>query len=91
MTRSKLLEQVKLIADGKTAFAKNGASTALILADGAGKLQTADASTGTFVDYADLVDGNNNVDISGAKAYLKVITSSSAVVALGDCYTDPVA
>ena len=38
---------------------------------------------GTFADYADLVDGDNNIDISGAKAYLKVITSTSAVVALG--------
>ena len=89
MTRSKLFDQVDLIDDCTTAFAKGTAESIVIKANGAGKLQTADASTGTFADYADLVDGKNNIDISGAKAYLKVITSTSARGVLGDFAVDP--
>jgi hypothetical protein len=89
MTRSKLLEQIKVVADGKTAFAKGSAGTAVIVADGAGKLQTCDTSSGTYADYADLADGVNNINIDGANAYLKVITSTSAVVVLGDFAVDP--
>lgn len=89
MTRSKLLEQIKVVADGKTAFAKDSAATIVVVADGAGKLQTSDASAGTYTDYATLADGVNNIDVSGANAYLKVITSTSAFAVLGDFASDP--
>lgn len=89
MTRSKLLEQIKVVADGKTAFAKGSAATIVVVADGAGKLQTSDASAGTYTDYATLADGVNNIDVSGANAYLKVITSDAAVAVLGDFASDP--
>ena len=89
MTRSKLLEQIKVVADGKTAFAKGSAATIVVVADGAGKLQTSDASAGTYTDYATLADGVSNIDVSGANAYLKVITSTSAVAVLGDFASDP--
>jgi accessory colonization factor AcfC len=89
MTRSKLLEQIKVVADGTTAFAKGSAGTAVVVADGAGKLQTCDTSSGTFEDYATLADGVNNVILDGAKEYLKVITSTGAVVVLGDFAVDP--
>lgn len=89
MTRSKILEQIKIVADAKTAFAKGSAENIVIEADGAGKLQTCDTSSGTYADYATLADGTNNVNIAGAKAYLKVITSTSAVAVLGDFAEDP--
>lgn len=89
MTRSKIAEQIKIIADAKTAFAKGSAETVVIEADGAGKLQTCETSSGTFEDYATLADGSNNVNVAGAKAYLKVITSTSAVAVLGDFAEDP--
>lgn len=89
MTRSKLLEQITVVADAKTAFAKGSAETIVIVADGAGKLQTADASAGTYADFATLADGVNNINIAGAKGYLKVITSTSAVGVLGDYASDP--
>ena len=89
MTRSKILDQIKIVADCKTAFAKGSAENIVIEADGAGKLQTCDTSSGTFADFATLADGTNNVNIAGAKAYLKVITSTSAVGVLGDFDIDP--
>ena len=89
MTRSKLIDQVKIIADCKTAFAKGTAENMVIETDGAGKLQTSDTSSGTFADFVTLKDGVNNVNISGAKAYLKVITSTSAAGVLGDFAVDP--
>lgn len=89
MTRSSILEQIKIVADAKTAFAKGSAENIVIEADGAGKLQTCDTSSGTYADYATLADGTNNVNIAGAKAYLKVITSTSAVAVLGDFAEDP--
>lgn len=89
MTRSSILEQIKIVADAKTAFAKGSAENIVIEADGAGKLQTCDTSSGTYADYATLADGVNNVNIAGAKAYLKVITSTSAVAVLGDFAEDP--
>jgi hypothetical protein len=89
MTRSNILEQIKVVADATTAFAKGGANNIVIEADGAGKLQTSDTSSGTYADFATLVDGTNNINIAGAKAYLKVITSTSAVAALGDFAADP--
>lgn len=89
MTRSKLLEQIEIIEDATTAFTKGGAENIVVKADGAGKLQTCDTSSGTFEDYAILADGVNNIEIAGAKAYLKVITSTSAVAVLGDYGVDP--
>ena len=89
MTRSKILDQIKIVADCKTAFTKGSAENIVIEADGAGKLQTCDTSSGTFADFATLADGTNNVNIAGAKAYLKVITSTSAVGVLGDFDIDP--
>ena len=89
MTRSKILDQIKIVADCKTAFAKGSAENIVIEADGAGKLQTCDTSSGTFVDFTTLVDGTNNINIAGAKAYLKVITSTSAVGVLGDFGVNP--
>lgn len=89
MTRSKLLEQVEIIEDATTAFAKGGAESIVVKADGAGKLQTCDTSDGTYEDYATLADGVNNIEIAGAKKYLKVITSTSAVAVLGDYGVDP--
>ena len=89
MTRSSILEQIKIVTDAKTAFAKGGANNIVIEADGAGKLQTCDTSSGTYEDYATLADGTNNVEIAGAKAYLKVITSTSAVAVLGDFGVNP--
>lgn len=89
MTRSKILDQIKIVADAKTAFAKGSAENIVIEADGAGKLQTCETSSGTFEDFATLADGTNNVNVAGAKAYLKVITSTSAVAVLGDFAEDP--
>ena len=89
MTRSSILEQIKIVADCKTAFAKGSANNIVIEADGAGKLQTCDTSSGTYADFATLADGVNNVNIAGAKAYLKVITSTSAVGVLGDFGVNP--
>ena len=89
MTRSKLLEQIVIVEDAKTAFAKGGAESIVVKADGAGKLQTCDTSDGTYEDYATLADGVNNIEIAGAKKYLKVITSTSAVAVLGDYGVDP--
>ena len=89
MTRSKILDQIKIITDCKTAFAKGSAENIVIEADGAGKLQTCDTSSGTFADFATLADGTNNINIAGAKEYLKVITSTSAVGVLGDSAIDP--
>ena len=89
MTRSSILEQIEIVADAKTAFAKGGANNIVIEADGAGKLQTCDTSSGTYEDYATLADGTNNIEIAGAKAYLKVITSTSAVAVLGDFGVNP--
>lgn len=89
MTRSKLLEQITVVADATTAFAKGTAETIVIVADGEGTLQTSDASAGTYANYATLSDGVNNINIAGANSYLKVITSTSAVGVLGDYASDP--
>jgi len=92
MTRSKLIEQIKYVAAGNTAFAKGGAQTALVVTSaGDKKVQTSDNSASGFVDFATgLASGSNWLDITGAKAYLKT-DDSSAVVVLGDFGTDPVA
>ena len=89
MTRSKLLEQIVIVEDATTAFAKGGAESIVVKADGAGKLQTCDTSSGVYKDFATLADGVNNIVLAGAKAYLKVITSTSAVAVLGDYGVDP--
>lgn len=89
MTRSKILDQIKIVADATTEFAKGSAKNIVIKAFGAGKLQTCDTSGGNFEDYATLADGTNNVNVAGAKDYLKVITSTSAVGVLGDFDIDP--
>lgn len=89
MTRSKLLEQIEIVEDATTAFAKGGAESIVVKADGAGKLQTCDTSAGDYEDFVTLADGVNNIVLAGAKAYLKVITSTSAVAVLGDYGVDP--
>lgn len=90
MTRSKILEQIEIVADATSAFAKGTAASIVISATGAGTLQTCDTSSGTFEDYATLVDGVNNIDISGAQAYLLVDDSSAAIAVLGDFAVDTV-
>lgn len=87
--RSKILEQVKIVADATTAFEKGTAQSIVIEADGAGTLQTCDTSSGTFEDFATIADGVNNIDISGAKEYLLVDDSTSAIGVLGDFAVDP--
>ena len=68
MTRSKLLEQIKVVGDGTSAFAKGTAETLVLVTTGSNKkLQTCDTSSGTFADFATLVDGTNNINIAGAK------------------------
>lgn len=89
MTRSKILEQIEIVADATTAFSKGSAASIVILAEGAGTLQTCDTSSGTFEDYATLADGVNNIDITGAKGYLLVDDSTSAIGVLGDFAVDP--
>lgn len=90
MTRSKLFEQVKYVACGNTYFAKGGANSVIVVASaGSKKIQTCDTSGGDYVDFADLDEGVNNIDISGAKAYLKT-NDSGAVAVLGDFGVDPV-
>lgn len=87
--RSKILEQVKIVADATSAFAKGTAQSIVIEAVGAGTLQTCDTSSGTFEDFATVAEGVNNIDISGAKEYLLVDDSTSAVAVLGDFAVDP--
>jgi hypothetical protein len=90
MTRSKLFEQVKYVACGNTYFAKGSAASAIIVASaGSKKIQTCATSAGEYEDYASLDAGVNNIDLSGAKAYLKT-SDSGAVAILGDFATDPV-
>ena len=69
MTRSKLLEQVKIVGDGTTAFAKGTASTMVLVTTGSNKkVQTCDTSDGTYEDYVTgLAAGTHNIDISGAR------------------------
>ena len=90
ITRSKLFEQVKYVACGNTYFAKGDANSAIIVASaGSKKIQTCATSGGDYVDYASLDEGVNNIDISGALAYLKT-NDSGAVAILGDFSKDPV-
>lgn len=91
MTRSKLLEQIKVVADGTAAFAKGTAATLVLVTTGSDKkLQTCDTADGTYEDYVtELAAGTHNIDISGAKAYLKS-DATTAVAVLGDFAVDPV-
>jgi hypothetical protein len=88
MNRSKLLEQIVVVADGTAAFAKGTASTAVVIAADPGALQTCETLSGTFEDYATLVVGQNNIDLSGAKQYLALDATGSVI--LGDFATGPV-
>ena len=90
MTRSKLLEQVKIVGDGTTAFAKGTANTLVLVTTGSNKkLQTCDTAGGDYVDFVTgLAAGTHNIDISGAKAYLKS-DATTAVAVLGDFAVDP--
>ena len=92
MTRSKLVEQIKYVACGDSAFAKGTAETAMIVTSTSGKkLQTSDNAASGFIDLIGTLDsGVNWVDLCTAKAYLKT-NDSSAVAVLGDFGTDPVA
>lgn len=90
MTRSKLIEQIKFVNCGNTAFEKGRANTALIVASANSKeLSTSDNSASGFVKFADLSQGDNWVDLCTAKPYIKT-NDSSAVAVLGDYDTDPV-
>lgn len=90
MTRSKLKEQIKFVACGNSEFTKGDAESVMIKTSTSGKkVQTSDTSASNFIDFANLDDGVNWLDISGAKKYLKT-DDSSAVAVLGDFKTDPV-
>ena len=90
MTRSKLIEQIKFVNCGNTAFEKGTASTALVVASADSKeLQTSDNSASGFVKFADLSSGNNWIDLYTAKKYVKT-NDSGAVAVLGDFAEDPV-
>lgn len=91
MTRSKLLEQIKVVSDGTAAFAKGSAATLVLVTTGSDKkLQTCDTADGTYEDYVTgLAAGTHNIDITGAKAYLKS-NATTAVAVLGDFGVDPV-
>ena len=90
MTRSKLIEQIKFVNCGNTAFEKGTAATALVVASANSKeLQTSDNAASGFVKFADLSSGNNWVDLYTAKKYVKT-NDSGAVAVLGDFAEDPV-
>lgn len=91
MTRSKLLEQIKVVTDGTSAFAKGTAETLVLVITGSDKkLQTCDTADGTYEDFVTgLSAGVHNINIAGAKAYLKS-DATTAVAILGDFGTDPV-
>ena len=91
MTRSKLLEQIKVVSDATSAFEKGSAETMVIVTTGSNKkVQTCDTSDGTYEDFVTgLAAGVHNINIAGAKAYLKS-NATTAVGVLGDFGTDPV-
>ena len=82
MTRSKLLSQIKVVSDGTTAFAKGTAETMVIVTTGSNKkVQTCDTSDGTYEDFVTgLAAGVHNINIAGAKKYLKSDASTAVVV-----------
>lgn len=100
--RSKFLNQIKYGADLTTATEKKGDSGAFIVIGGTAataiKLQHCDTSDGTYEDFATLVAGADagsdtnecvELDVSGAKKYLKVTGATTAVVVFGDLRFDP--
>lgn len=91
MTRSKLLSQIKVVSDGTSAFAKGTAATLVLVTTGSDKkLQHADSAAGEYTDFVTgLAAGTHNIDITGAKAYLKS-NATTAVGVLGDFAVDPV-
>ena len=91
MTRSKLLEQIKVVADGTSAFAKGTAETLVLVTTGSNKkLQTCDTADGSYEDFVTgRAAGVHNIQIAGAKKYLKS-DATTAVAILGDFGTDPV-
>lgn len=91
MTRSKLLEQIKVVGDGTSAFAKGTAETLILVTTGSNKkLQTCDTADGSYEDFVTgLAAGVHNIQIAGAKKYLKS-DATTAVAILGDFGTDPV-
>lgn len=98
MIRSKFLQQIKYQKTAGTAFAKGGAGSALIIAIGgtsstAIKLQHCDTASGTFTDFREIVSATDagsdtdvgvQVDIEGAKEYLKVTGATTSAAVLGD-------
>jgi hypothetical protein len=91
MTRSKLLEQIKVVGDGTSAFTKGTAETLVLVTTGSNKkLQTCDTADGSYEDFVTgLAAGVHNIQIAGAKKYLKS-DATTAVAILGDFGTDPV-
>ena len=91
MTRSKLLEQIKVVADGTSALTKGTAETLVLVTTGSNKkLQTCDTADGSYEDFVTgLAAGVHNIQIAGAKKYLKS-DATTAVAILGDFGTDPV-
>ena len=89
VTRSKIFEQIKAVDCGNTAFEKGLAQSILVVASADSKeLQTSDISTSNFVKIADLSSGDNWIDLSTAKKYLKT-NDSGAIAVLGDYPVDP--
>lgn len=89
MTRSKLIEQIKFVNCGNTAFEKKGAQTALVVASaGSKEISSSDNAASGFVKFADLDEGENWIDLSVAKPYVKT-NDSGAVAVLGDYRVDP--
>lgn len=102
--RSKFIEQVKYIDDIKTAGVSHiGYDSAMFIViggtdDTAIKVQHCDTLSGVYSDFATIVasadaDSSTNegvtLDISGAKAYLKVTGATTAVAVFGDAKKDP--
>lgn len=100
--RSKFLEQVKYADDLTSATARTGDSGLFIVIGGttstAIKLQHCDTAAGSYTDFATLVaaaDAGSStnegvqLDISGAKKYLKITGATTAVAVFGDMPFDP--
>lgn len=95
MTRSKLLEQTKVITDGNTAFSRVGFDSAIVIVTTS---SAADVSllTGTAdAQEKEIELGNVNgtkafyVELCGCDGYIKVDGATSSVVVLGDGDIDP--
>lgn len=89
--RSKIIDQYKpLLAGTSDGVSRVGYDTAIIVdptdLTSTIAVTTADALAGTYTAYASVKSGDA-LDLSGAKAYIKVDTAS--VVILGDGRKDP--